>query len=202
MRHPAVDHFTNYAIVFSTRMLTGISGICRTSLLLSVLITIVSAPLIYGQALTGYVSGRILDSSGKLVSGAQVSLINTGTQQKRTTITSHGGDFLFPETLPGTFDLQVEFQGFGKYEQKGIIVAPSDHLVLEPDHAGARPGKQRQSRCKPSASDVGNREFRPFRTGGFPSVAGALPERQGLYGYPETASWRSRHRQCHEGSSR
>lgn len=107
-------------------------GVFRTVRLFLVALAVTNslAPPLHSQALTGYVSGRVADSSGKLVPGAVVSLIDTSTQQKRTTLTSSIGDFVFPEVLPGSFDLQVESQGFRKFEQKGIVVAPSDHLVL------------------------------------------------------------------------
>jgi hypothetical protein len=98
--------------------------------LVALLSAISLAPVLHSQALTGYVSGRVFDSSGKLVPGARVSLINSSTQQSRTTQTSPTGDFVFPEVLPGSFGLQVESPGFKKFEQRGIVVAPSDHLVL------------------------------------------------------------------------
>jgi hypothetical protein len=89
-----------------------------------------SAPVVHGQALTGYVSGRVFDVSGKLISGAAVSLTDRGTQQKRATVTGPTGDFVFAEVLPGSFDLQVDAPGFRTFEQKGIVVAPSDHLAF------------------------------------------------------------------------
>src|SRR5882757_7251131 len=74
--------------------------------LVAAVVAMSSALVVHGQALTGYVSGRVFDVSGKLISGAAVSLTDRGTQQKRATVTGPTGDFVFPEVLPGSFDLQ------------------------------------------------------------------------------------------------
>src|SRR3954453_5976621 len=84
-----------------------LSGRLRV-LLAAFIVMLVSPTFLHSQALTGYVSGRVFDSSGKLITGASVALINPSTGQKRMTLTSQTGDFVFPQVLPGIFDLQVK----------------------------------------------------------------------------------------------
>ena len=98
--------------------------------LLASLAILQTRPILESQALTGQVSGTVQDPTGKTVPGAKVVLSNADNGQKRETVTNAAGEFLFSEILPGKLDLQVEFTGFKKYEQKGIALATSDHLVL------------------------------------------------------------------------
>ncbi|MBV9226684.1 MAG: carboxypeptidase regulatory-like domain-containing protein, partial [Acidobacteriaceae bacterium] len=89
-------------------------------------------PLVNGQGLTGQVSGRVQDPSNSVVTGVDVVLTGNVTGQKRATKTNSVGEFLFPEVLPGGFDLRVESAGFKTYEQKGAVLFSGEHLVLDP----------------------------------------------------------------------
>ena len=101
-----------------------------STLLLACIAAVAPQPAMRGQGLTGQVSGRILDPTDKLVAGADVALTSSVTGQKRVTKTNTGGEFLFPEVLPGSFDLRVEAAGFKTFEQKGIALHSGEHLVL------------------------------------------------------------------------
>src|SRR6266478_6237760 len=85
-----------------------------------------------GQGLTGQVSGNIHDPSGRPVLEALVRLIDMRTARVRDARTNDSGDFVFPEVLPGTFDLQIEVQGFHGFEQKGIVLSSNERLALSP----------------------------------------------------------------------
>jgi len=84
------------------------------------------------QGLTGQVSGNIHDPSGKPLSDALIRLTDTRTARFRDARTNDAGDFVFPELLPGTFDLQIEVQGFRGFEQKGIVLSSNERLALTP----------------------------------------------------------------------
>lgn len=94
-------------------------------LLISMLIT----GTLVGQGLTGQLSGRVQDPKGLPIAGADTTLISSGTGQKRVAKTNSAGEFLFPEVLPGTFDLVAESGGFKKFEQKGIVLTSGEHVV-------------------------------------------------------------------------
>ncbi len=100
------------------------------ALLLPGLCGLIRSPLIFGQGLTGQVSGTIHDSSGQTVAGADVVLVNTQSGQKREIKTNSTGNFTFAEILPGTFDLSASMPGFKTFEQKGIVLSATQHLVL------------------------------------------------------------------------
>ena len=68
-------------------------------------------------------SGTVEDSTGAVVSGASVVLVNTATQQTRTVATSSGGAYTFGELPPGTYDLTATAATFKKTSLTGLAVA-------------------------------------------------------------------------------
>ena len=58
------------------------------------------------------VSGRVEDASGAVVSGANLTVTNSETNQKRTTATDHNGRYRFPYLQVGKYKLTIEADGF------------------------------------------------------------------------------------------
>ncbi len=74
------------------------------------------------QAVTGTVVGTISDSSGALVSGAQVTITDVGTGTNRSATTDASGYYAFPNLPPGTYSVRVQEQGFSSKQQDGIAL--------------------------------------------------------------------------------
>jgi hypothetical protein len=72
------------------------------------------AHAVFAQQSVGYasVSGRVLDSSGAVVPGAQVSARQTQTNLTGTTITDQDGRFRFPYLRVGLYEITISQQGF------------------------------------------------------------------------------------------
>src|SRR5262245_61310782 len=103
----------------------------RTLLIASVVLLLFQYTLI-GQGLTGQVSGRIQDPSGEAVPEADVTLTSNVTGQVRRAKTNTAGEFVFPQVLPGSFNLRVESPGFKTFEQTHAALSSGEHLVLSP----------------------------------------------------------------------
>jgi len=88
------------------------------------------ASSLYGQGLTGQISGNVQDPAGTVVPNAKVELLNAGTGQTRETATDALGNFLFTQLLPGNYALTVTASGFKKYEQKDIVLTATERVVL------------------------------------------------------------------------
>jgi hypothetical protein len=88
----------------------------------------------YGQSQTGQISGLVTDPAGAAIAGARVQLSNaltdTGTNNTREFITEPNGGFVFPNLLPGSYDLTVREAGFQVYQQKNIVVSPTERVDL------------------------------------------------------------------------
>jgi len=65
---------------------------------------------VFGQGLTGQISGTVTDAGGGVMPGATVSLKNAGTNQVRETTSGADGAFAFPDLLAGTYDITVSVQ--------------------------------------------------------------------------------------------
>jgi hypothetical protein len=77
----------------------------------------------YGQAVSGNIFGTVLDPSGAVVSGAAVTLLNTGTSITRTTTTNDSGNYSASDLLPGIYQVTVTKTGFSKFVQQNVNVA-------------------------------------------------------------------------------
>jgi uncharacterized surface anchored protein len=64
------------------------------------------------QNTTGTITGRLTDSTGAVVSGAKVTVENTGTAEARTLTTDQSGDYTATLLLPGSYRVTSERAGF------------------------------------------------------------------------------------------
>ena len=71
---------------------------------------------LHGQSTYGTVLGTVRESSGAVVPGAAVNLINTGTNAKHSTVTRDTGAYQFVNLEVGNYQLTVEATGFQKAE--------------------------------------------------------------------------------------
>jgi len=85
------------------------------------LIFSVSLPL-YGQSTYGSVSGSVADTSGAIVTDANVTLTNLGTSEKRTQSSGSDGLFTFVNLFPGQYRIDVEKQGFKHFVRSDVTV--------------------------------------------------------------------------------
>ncbi len=80
-------------------------------------------------------SGVVRDESGGVVPGAELLLRRVDTGQRRRTISSATGSFLFPFLAPGAYSLQTMAPGFATLNLKGIRLSSNQsldlHLTLE-----------------------------------------------------------------------
>ena len=66
------------------------------------------------QVTTGNISGRVLDSQDRGVSGATVTVTSSGTGQTRTATTNEAGDYTITSLPAGKYNLAVEAPNFKK----------------------------------------------------------------------------------------
>ncbi len=71
---------------------------------------------------TGTFTGTVHDSTGAVVSGAEVTITNTSIGVSRTETSNADGDWLAAGLPIGSYDLSVTAKGFKKYEAKGVVL--------------------------------------------------------------------------------
>jgi Carboxypeptidase regulatory-like domain len=87
---------------------------------------------IFGQSATsGAVVGSVKDPTGAVVNGADVTLIETATNQKQTAITDSAGRFFFPSVPPGEYTLTISAKGFRKTTIYKLVVVVDKSAVVD-----------------------------------------------------------------------
>src|SRR6202162_4694973 len=91
-------------------------------LALCFLVATVFSPSLSAQTTYGSISGTVSDSSGAAISGADVTLANISTSEKRVQQTGSDGLYSFVNLLPATYRIDVEKSGFKRISRPDIIV--------------------------------------------------------------------------------
>src|SRR4051794_35065792 len=71
---------------------------------------------------TAQLTGTVVDSSGAVLPGANVTAAQTETGFKREVVTDVAGFFSFPGIPVGPYKLEVALQGFRTSVQTGIVL--------------------------------------------------------------------------------
>jgi Carboxypeptidase regulatory-like domain len=82
------------------------------------------------QYTTARLSGTVLDHSGAAVTGAAITVVNTGNGLAKSISTGDTGTFSFPALPVGSYQLTVEKSGFSTYVQKGIVLTVDQAATL------------------------------------------------------------------------
>ena len=99
---------------------------------LSVLcLIVVSGKSLNAQQAGALLTGTVKDSTGAVIAGAKVTLKNSDTNIARTIDSGKDGDYLFPQISIGTYEVEVEQQGFKKYVRKGIKLEINQNARLD-----------------------------------------------------------------------
>src|SRR5262249_304599 len=107
-----IEHAVRKKLRIRFRMRLAISVLAIASLALP-------AP---AQTRRGAVTGRVLDPSGAVVAGAQVSLTGVETGFRLSTKSNATGVYRFDSVDPGVYDIEVTAAGFRTYLGKRINV--------------------------------------------------------------------------------
>src|SRR5438876_4329215 len=89
---------------------------------------------LWAQA-TAQISGAVKDSSGAVLPGAEITVIQTDTGVSRMTISNETGYYTLPNLALGPYKLQVSLPGFRTFVQSGIVLQvgsnPTLNVVLQ-----------------------------------------------------------------------
>src|ERR1700744_1981585 len=105
---------------------------CWMSSLAAVVVLVFGMTIAHAQdASTGSIRGTITDSSGALVKGATVILINTDRNHVERTLTTSSGGFFTATALPlGTYTVKVSDGGFKTDAVTGLVLNVSYALTV------------------------------------------------------------------------
>ena len=95
------------------------------------LILLASLASLWSQTTSTTILGTVEDSSGSVIGGAKVTLINTRTGVKADTLSTSSGDFTFPLIDIGEYTVSVEQRGFKTASRTGVIVQINEKVRVD-----------------------------------------------------------------------
>ena len=96
------------------------------SLIVTIAIAMVLAPMLFSQSYRGTINGTVTDSSGAAVQGSKVTVTDENTHFVSATTTNEEGAYSIPFLTPSTYDVKVESTGFASAEQTGVVLIATD----------------------------------------------------------------------------
>jgi outer membrane receptor protein involved in Fe transport len=95
------------------------------------MVFLLPVPYAGAQSTGGRIRGTVTDESGGAIVGAKVTLINEGTNVSREVQTSAAGEYLFLEVPVGSYEVDVNQQGFKKSAHKGIVLVLNEIATVD-----------------------------------------------------------------------
>lgn len=102
----------------------------RAWLLLVLSLFLVAAPA-SAQQLTGSVSGTVTDNSGAVIPGANITLTKNDSGEVRRSVSNAEGYFTIASLFAGTFTLEVQSEGFQRFQLTDVTLGVGDNRNLQ-----------------------------------------------------------------------
>ena len=83
------------------------------------------------HSFTGAILGTVRDSSGASVPGAEVTVINAGTNSRSEVRTDGAGSYAAQLLQPGIYKVEASAAGFKKFLQEGITLQVQQQARLD-----------------------------------------------------------------------
>lgn len=99
--------------------------------ILQLLLFVLLASIASAQIDRGAIVGKVVDSSGALVPGADVTVTNKDTGVTLNTQTNDVGEYQFITLIPGTYSVKATAKGFQTSVRDGITLHVQDRLSIE-----------------------------------------------------------------------
>jgi hypothetical protein len=98
------------------------------SVCVALLVILLLVGIVLGQTENATVAGRVSDSTGAAVVGADIELQSIERGTTRTVTTNDTGIYLFPSVQPGQYRMTVQKNGFRKLDFLGLVVNVQDRI--------------------------------------------------------------------------
>lgn len=97
----------------------------QSRLICCLIVLVLTAVFVAGQAETGQIVGTVTDQSGAAVPGAKVTIKSVATAYQRSQTSDAGGGFVFTNLQPAPYDVSVEASGFAPLTQRADVTVGS-----------------------------------------------------------------------------
>src|SRR5262245_1769907 len=93
--------------------------------------SILTATTVWAQS-TAQINGTVKDQSGAVLPGVEVTVTQTDTGVKRTTVTNETGSYVLSNLPIGPSRLEAALPGFRTYTQTGIVLQVAANPTINP----------------------------------------------------------------------
>jgi hypothetical protein len=94
------------------------------------LLTLAALPA-YAQFDRGQISGVVKDQQGGVVPGATVTATHLGRKLSTAVVTNDTGYYVFPNLLPGVYEVAAELEGFKKFVATGVQLDAAGKISID-----------------------------------------------------------------------
>jgi len=91
---------------------------------------LLTGPMAIGQSMFATLSGTVIDSSGAVVPGADVSVKNANSGDLRKVVTNAEGFFTVSSLPAGTYDVEATVKGFTNWKGTGVVLNGGDSRTM------------------------------------------------------------------------
>lgn len=105
------------------------SGTLSFVVLLAAGVALLPSPA-YAQAVTGTISGTVVDQQGQVIPGATVTVVTEATGDSRVAVSDERGQFQVSNLQPGLYTARVTMDNFRAFERKNIVLSAAERLSI------------------------------------------------------------------------
>lgn len=106
-------------------------GISRGAIFLAAFVVFLFSSPVSGQEFRGTISGTVTDSTGAVIPGAAIQVVEAGTGTMNRTVSDAAGQYVVPYLLPGQYTVTTQANGFEKLTRAAITLNAQDHLIID-----------------------------------------------------------------------
>ena len=117
-------------MLYSIRAIKGECMRVRSCSLWGLLCVLLASQTLLAQS-SGSVTGTVVDNTGAVVAGAQVSVADPSTGFRRSTISNSDGNYLVAGLGAGTYDVTITAPGFEKFQARKVILRVGEKIRVD-----------------------------------------------------------------------
>jgi len=102
----------------------------RVPVLAACLLLIFSSSVLRAQSTNASLTGRVIDPSHALITGAKIAAVNTATNFRYETTSNTSGEYYLRNLPPGLYQVEIEKPGFKKLINPGVTLHVQDVIEL------------------------------------------------------------------------